>query len=163
MCDGSFYPAHKLVLSTCSEYLEQIFEKAHCKHPFIVLIDVKPQELEALLTYMYEGSVNVTQEQLPSLIKAAECLQIKGLAVPDQESLRNDQIFGQLESREESNEEHLDAGCTNESLEPAHIRLKKEAKNFKVNENIQPAIACELVFSNERIEIKEHSYDKVRY
>ncbi|MCL4148174.1 UNVERIFIED_CONTAM: hypothetical protein GTU68_017831, partial [Idotea baltica] len=32
---------------------------------------------------MYKGEVNVLQESLPGLIKAAEALKIKGLAVPD--------------------------------------------------------------------------------
>ena len=34
---------------------------------------------------MYLGEVNVEQDNLSNLIKAAECLRIKGLAVPDEE------------------------------------------------------------------------------
>lgn len=82
-CEGKFYPLHKLVLSTCSEYLEQIFEKTPCKHPVIVLNDIKCSELEALLSYMYAGEVSVPQSTLSLLIRAAELLQVKGLAVPD--------------------------------------------------------------------------------
>ncbi|XP_069942856.1 longitudinals lacking protein, isoforms H/M/V isoform X2 [Cherax quadricarinatus] len=83
-CEGKFYPVHKLVLSTCSEYFEEIFNRTQCKHPVIVLKDVKHEELEALLNYMYLGEVNVLQADLAGLIKAAECLKIKGLAVPDE-------------------------------------------------------------------------------
>nr|XP_027209786.1 zinc finger and BTB domain-containing protein 7B-like isoform X2 [Penaeus vannamei] len=83
-CDGKFYPVHKLVLSTCSEYFEEIFTRTQCKHPVIVLKDIKHEELEALLNYMYLGEVNVLQADLAGLIKAAECLRIKGLAVPDE-------------------------------------------------------------------------------
>ncbi|XP_071551377.1 uncharacterized protein [Panulirus ornatus] len=83
-CDGKFYPVHKLVLSTCSDYFEEIFNRTQCKHPVIVLKDVKHDELEALLNYMYLGEVNVLQADLAGLIKAAECLKIKGLAVPDE-------------------------------------------------------------------------------
>ncbi|KAK8752266.1 hypothetical protein OTU49_017496 [Cherax quadricarinatus] len=83
-CDGKFYPVHKLVLSTCSAYFESMFEHTPCKHPVIVLKDVKPDELEALLSYMYAGVVSVAQNDLSRLIKAAEMLQIKGLAVPDE-------------------------------------------------------------------------------
>lgn len=82
-CAGKFYSAHKLVLSTCSEYFEEMFERTQCKHPVIVLKDIGADELEALLSYMYDGEVNVLQEHLSSLIKAAECLKIKGLAVAD--------------------------------------------------------------------------------
>ena len=88
-CDGKFYPVHKLVLSSCSEYFEQMFDQAQGKHPFIVLKDIRGEELECLLSYMYVGEVNVVQEKLSGLIKAAECLRIKGLAVPDEEPKRD--------------------------------------------------------------------------
>lgn len=88
-CDGKFYSLHKFVLSTCSEYFEQMFDKTQCKHPVIVLKDINSEDLEALLSYMYVGEVNVVQEKLTSLIKAAECLRIKGLAVPDEDPVDN--------------------------------------------------------------------------
>ncbi|XP_042875575.1 longitudinals lacking protein, isoforms H/M/V-like isoform X9 [Penaeus japonicus] len=84
-CDGKFYSVHKLVLSTCSDYFCAMFEKTACKSPVIVLKDIKCEDLEALLDYMYLGEVNVRQSDLASLIKAAENLRIKGLAVPDDE------------------------------------------------------------------------------
>ncbi|XP_069957488.1 protein tramtrack, beta isoform isoform X16 [Cherax quadricarinatus] len=84
-CEGKFYPVHKLVLSTCSEYFSDIFDRTPCKNPVVVLKDIQCQDLEFLLDYMYIGEVNVRQNELSSLIKAAECLRIKGLAVPDEE------------------------------------------------------------------------------
>nr|XP_027225013.1 longitudinals lacking protein, isoforms H/M/V-like [Penaeus vannamei] len=83
-CSGRFYDVHKFVLSTCSDYFVEMMEKTPCKHPIIVLKDIRYQELEALLNYMYLGEVNVLQNELAGLIKAAECLRIKGLAVPDE-------------------------------------------------------------------------------
>lgn len=61
-----------------------MFDNTPCKHPVIVLKDVLPDELEALLSYMYDGVVSVAQNDLARLIKAAELLRIKGLAVPDE-------------------------------------------------------------------------------
>lgn len=84
-CEGKFYPVHKLVLSTCSEYFSDIFDRTPCKNPVVVLKDIQCQDLEFLLDYMYIGEVNVRQNELSSLIKAAECLRIKGLAVPDED------------------------------------------------------------------------------
>jgi len=84
-CDGRFYPVHKLILSTCSDYFEQMFEKTKDKQPVIVLKDIRHEDLEALLNYMYLGEVNVLQNDLSGLIKSAECLRIKGLAVPDED------------------------------------------------------------------------------
>lgn len=75
---------HKLVLSTCSQYFEEMFEHTAGKHPVVLLQDVRRDELEALLSYMYAGIVSVAQRDLSRLIKVAELLQIKGLAVPDE-------------------------------------------------------------------------------
>jgi len=49
------------------------------------LKDVRSHDIEALLDYMYLGEVNVNQNDLSSLLKTAECLRIKGLAVPDED------------------------------------------------------------------------------
>lgn len=76
---------HKLVMSTCSDYFAEIFEKTPCKNPVVVLKDIRKSDLEALLDYMYIGEVDVRQSELAGLIKAAECLRIKGLAVPDED------------------------------------------------------------------------------
>ncbi|XP_050722088.1 zinc finger protein 768-like isoform X4 [Eriocheir sinensis] len=83
-CEGKFYPVHKLVLSTCSQYFEEMFDHTAGKHPVVLLQDVRRDELEALLSYMYAGIVSVAQRDLSRLIKVAELLQIKGLAVPDE-------------------------------------------------------------------------------
>ncbi|KAG0717327.1 Longitudinals lacking protein-like [Chionoecetes opilio] len=83
-CEGKFYQVHKLVLSTCSEYFENMFDHTPCKHPVIVLSEIHREELEALLSYMYAGYVNVAENSLARLIKVAELLEVKGLAVPDE-------------------------------------------------------------------------------
>ncbi|KAF2363528.1 BTB/POZ domain [Trinorchestia longiramus] len=105
-CDGLLYPVHKIVLSMCSKYFEEIFVQTQGQHPVIILKDIKRHELECLLNYMYIGEVNVPQEKLAGLIKAAECLQIKGLAVPDEEPLptskSNKGGGGEKRGREES-------------------------------------------------------------
>ncbi|XP_066982499.1 broad-complex core protein isoforms 1/2/3/4/5-like isoform X18 [Macrobrachium rosenbergii] len=82
-CGGKLYAAHKFVLSTCSDYFKQMFTRSPSKHPIVYMKDVTARDLEALLDFMYNGEVNVPQSSLGSLIKTAEGLQIKGLAVPD--------------------------------------------------------------------------------
>ncbi|XP_069977089.1 protein bric-a-brac 1 isoform X6 [Penaeus vannamei] len=82
-CGGKQYPAHKFVLSTCSDYFKEMFTKNPCKHPIVFMKDVSARDLEALLDFMYRGEVNVPHHNLASLIKTAEGLQVKGLAVPD--------------------------------------------------------------------------------
>ncbi|KAF2353396.1 BTB/POZ domain [Trinorchestia longiramus] len=83
-CGGKLYPVHRLVLSGCSRYFEQMFTLMHGKHPIIVLKDIPCEVFEALLNYMYVGRVEVKKENLGELINAAACLEIKGLAVSEE-------------------------------------------------------------------------------
>ena len=71
------------MLSSCSEYFEELFRKTDCKHPIIILKDIDPQDLETLLNYIYLGEVHVLSDRLVSLIQTAECLKIKGLSLSD--------------------------------------------------------------------------------
>ncbi|KAI8123351.1 Transcription factor GAGA [Lucilia cuprina] len=51
-----------------------------CKHPVVMLAGVNANDLEALLEFVYRGEVSVDHAQLPSLLQAAQCLNIQGLA-----------------------------------------------------------------------------------
>ncbi|XP_022118237.1 longitudinals lacking protein, isoforms F/I/K/T isoform X3 [Pieris rapae] len=78
--EGQTLKAHKVVLSACSPYFENVLSQQFDKHPIIILKDVKYAELRAMMDYMYRGEVNISQDQLAALLKAAESLQIKGLS-----------------------------------------------------------------------------------
>ena len=82
-CSGKLYEVHKLVLSSCSDYFSTILRETNCPKPVIILKDISSDDFEALLSYMYLGEVNVLQDNLASLLRAAESLGIKGLAVSD--------------------------------------------------------------------------------
>ncbi|OAD62098.1 Protein bric-a-brac 2 [Eufriesea mexicana] len=50
------------------------------QHPIIVLPGMEYANLCALVTFMYNGEVNIYQEQLPALLAMADTLHIRGLA-----------------------------------------------------------------------------------
>ncbi|KAF7988084.1 hypothetical protein HCN44_007578 [Aphidius gifuensis] len=78
--EGRHLQAHKVVLSACSTYFQSLFTVNPCQHPIVILKDVKYTDLKIMVDFMYYGEVNVSQDQLPSIIKTAESLKIKGLA-----------------------------------------------------------------------------------
>lgn len=80
VCAETSVRAHKVVLSACSPFFQRIFSENPCKHPVIVLKDFSGWEVQAIVDFMYKGEISVGQEQLQSLIKAAESLQVRGLA-----------------------------------------------------------------------------------
>lgn len=105
-CGGKCYSAHKFVLSTCSEYFKQIFTHNSGSNPILFMKDVSSRDIEALLDFMYHGEVNVPQSSLGSLIKTAESLQIKGLAVPDDPPSSKKEQERDKRSRESSSFPH---------------------------------------------------------
>ncbi|XP_041968301.1 protein tramtrack, beta isoform-like isoform X44 [Aricia agestis] len=77
--EGRLLQAHKLVLSVCSPYFQEMFKMNPTQHPIVFLKDVSHSALRDLLQFMYQGEVNVKQEELASFISTAEQLQVKGL------------------------------------------------------------------------------------
>ncbi|EDW79913.2 uncharacterized protein Dwil_GK17760 [Drosophila willistoni] len=78
--EGRQLQAHKIVLSACSSYFQALFTANPCQHPIVILKDVQYDDLKTMVDFMYYGEVNVSQEQLPHILKTAEMLKIKGLA-----------------------------------------------------------------------------------
>ncbi|XP_064102813.1 protein tramtrack, alpha isoform-like isoform X2 [Macrobrachium nipponense] len=78
--DGHYIHAHKLVLSACSVYFKDLFGANPCKHPIVILKDIRIDDLKTVIDFIYRGEVNVAQDRLQDVLKTAESLRIKGLA-----------------------------------------------------------------------------------
>ena len=79
-CEGHAVKAHRIILCACSGYFSHILRTIHpTQHPVLLLSDVRPGDLTALMDFIYFGQVNITQDSLQSFLKIAEKLKIKGL------------------------------------------------------------------------------------
>lgn len=79
---GVTFKAHKLILAACSKHLADLFETAPLHQNLLVILDgTSAANMSALLEFMYKGEVHVSQDALSSFLKAAECLQVKGLSI----------------------------------------------------------------------------------
>nr|CAI5826253.1 unnamed protein product [Callosobruchus analis] len=87
---GKCLKAHKMVLSVCSPYFKELFKSNPCQHPIVFMKDVSYEALSDLLQFMYQGEVQVSQENLTTFIKTAEALQIKGLTADGNGSADNE-------------------------------------------------------------------------
>ena len=81
---GGEFPAHRLVLSACSQVMRQILcrksQLGGRHHQEVVYLrGVASQDLQHILTFMYCGEVSIAQEQINSFLVVAEDLQVKGL------------------------------------------------------------------------------------
>ncbi|XP_018016102.1 protein bric-a-brac 2 isoform X3 [Hyalella azteca] len=77
---GTQLRAHKVVLAACSPYFQAVLQHNPCKHPIIIMPrEVVFTDLRAIIEFVYRGEIDVAQEQIHSLLQAAETLKIKGL------------------------------------------------------------------------------------
>jgi len=79
-CEGQNIKAHKMVLSACSPYFQNMFLDNPCQHPIVIMNGMKFEDVTAILNFMYKGEVNVSHDGLSSFLQAAELLKVKGLA-----------------------------------------------------------------------------------
>ena len=78
--EGKSLRCHKVVLSACSSYFKSILaDTDHTQHPIVILKDISWLELRFIVDYMYRGEINISQEELPSILKIAESLEVHGL------------------------------------------------------------------------------------
>lgn len=79
-CDGHAVKAHRIILCACSSYFAHILRTINpVQHPVLLLQDVRPVDLTALMDFIYFGQVNITQDSLQTFLKVADKLKIKGL------------------------------------------------------------------------------------
>ncbi|CAG9772379.1 unnamed protein product [Ceutorhynchus assimilis] len=136
--NGQVFQAHQIVLSACSPYFETLFIQTPNKHPIVFLKDVSPNEIKALLDFMYKGEVNVSQNLLPAFLKTAESLQIRGLS--DSNSLNS-----QTDEREMENKPPL---------------VKRERGEAQKQGRDSPALKRKRTASNNNCDNSSNSVDR---
>ncbi|XP_075217841.1 uncharacterized protein LOC142322648 [Lycorma delicatula] len=118
-CEGQSIKCHKVMLSACSTYFEELLSQNPCQHPIVLMKDLCFWEIQALVDFMYRGEVNVSQDKLPQLLKAAEALQIKGLAGPT------------TGSSSHAHDEDSHASSNNSDVTTGNSRRQRKRKSFK--------------------------------
>ena len=84
--DHTKVPAHKLVLSACSEFFRDIFKNNPNSHPLICLDGISSDDLKNIMDYIYNGEVNIYQENLDGFLNVAQRLKLEGLIAGETEN-----------------------------------------------------------------------------
>ena len=77
--DNEQVAAHKLVLSACSEYFKNIFKTNKHSHPLMCLEGVSSSDVRNMMDYIYNGELQIFQEDLDRFLDVAQRLKIQGL------------------------------------------------------------------------------------
>ena len=79
--DHSQISAHKLVLSASSEYFKNIFKNSNKpnSHPLVCLNETNSNDLKNIMDYIYNGEVQIFQDNLDRFLSIAQRLKLEGL------------------------------------------------------------------------------------
>ena len=89
--------AHKLVLSACSEYFSNIFKNNANKnvHPFLCLDGISSTDLENMVEYIYNGEIQIYQDNLDRFLTIAQRFRLEGLLSKEDEVDASAEDFNQ--------------------------------------------------------------------
>ena len=77
--EGKHLQAHKMLLSACSDYFQSLFSINPCQHPIVILKDVNFDDLQTIVQFMYNGTVNISGEKLPDIMKVSQRPEVSSL------------------------------------------------------------------------------------
>ena len=81
--DHNKVTSHKLVLSACSEYFRDIFINIQHSHPLICLDGISSEDLKNIMDYIYNGEIQIYQNNLDRFLAVAQRLKLEGLISRD--------------------------------------------------------------------------------
>ena len=79
VCADQQVEAHRVILAASSPFFKKVLRKVENSHPLIYMKGVKFSDLEAVLSFVYHGEVNVAEADLNNFLAVAEELEVKGL------------------------------------------------------------------------------------
>ena len=114
--------AHRLVLSACSDFFKNIFYSNTHSHPLLYLDGVNSKEINLMLEYIYQGEVQICQEDLNRFLEIAKKFQLDGLLETEELTNLTDEKYVELnEEVPQSAEEHYSSFEDNEE-KPLQIK-----------------------------------------
>ena len=116
--------AHKLVLSACSDYFKNILKNNNKSnaHPLLCLDGISSGDLNNIMDYIYNGEVQIFQENLDRFLSLAQRLKLEGL-IGKNDSSQDDSVDEKMYAKKE--EEAVDQVTYVGSDETGHKTVEK--------------------------------------
>ncbi|XP_044735649.1 zinc finger and BTB domain-containing protein 14-like isoform X1 [Chrysoperla carnea] len=125
-CQGQFLKAHKMVLSACSPYFQELFQVHSAPHPVIIMNQMKFKDVKLIVEFMYRGEIKVLEDDIDGMLEVAETLQVKGLC-----TVRNKYEKGDIQSNENDETQNKENTGTTSSKDSGNARDETEMKHRK--------------------------------
>ena len=81
VCENDHHiDVHKIIITASSQFFKTVLKRNKHPHPMIYMTGVKAKIMEAVIDFIYNGEVNVYQEDIDGFLALAEEIQLKGVA-----------------------------------------------------------------------------------
>ena len=147
--DQRMMSAHKLVLSASSPYFKHILTTNKHSHPLLCLDGVSSAELQCVLDYIYQGEVQIHQEQLDRFLVVAQRLKLEGLISQEDQQERKMRI--------ETSEIQGNTFQNNIEVEEHEVVEKEDFKSETLASKARPkqSLASTLVLTENFMELND--------
>ena len=136
--DCKHVTAHKLVLSSSSEYFKMVLsnnKKYFQSHPLVCLEGLNQSDLNNVLDYIYHGELQLHQQDLKRFIGIAKRLKLEGLVGAEGQKVANAEITENILEAEEQKVEN--ANTTDDTLEQSVLTLHNNPVSKSAKEMIK--------------------------
>ena len=136
--DDKIVSAHKVVLSASSEFFKSILQKTDHSKPMIYLSGVDSKELNRILDYIYEGKVQIYQEDLDNFLAVAQKLKLDGLIGGIEEQSESISVgVDQLDSKEDLDNDESSSNEPTRAIKKSSTEFQKRTARIKNNIKIE--------------------------
>ena len=91
--------AHKVVLSSSSEYFKNVLTSNSHSHPMLCLSGVSKGELQNIMDFIYNGEIQIYQDQLDQFLNIAQRFKLDGLIQGKEENIGTENEHEQFEDK----------------------------------------------------------------
>ena len=141
--DNKQIQAHKLILSSGSEYFRHILSDKSHPHPMLCLDGISSEDLDSIIKYLYVGEVSVPQSSLQKFLRIANKLKCFGLNEEEpqlSETVQTEEKYINPENTYEDNEEvefldKRDHKPIYIKTEPENLDKEQQNTEFKISED----------------------------
>lgn len=146
--DDKSVAAHKVVLAASSDVFKHILRKADHSKPMIYLSGINERELTHIIDYIYEGEVNVYQNELDDFLDVAQRLKIQGLVGSGPELEAETKKYNKEETiSEEYSDGTIPNGIEDQFIKPLENK-SRERKDKSVFNPVNTRTLSLTTFSN---------------
>ena len=145
--DEDSFPAHKFVLAGSSTFFQNILKKNPHPVPLLYLSGVSSQYLKHALDFIYEGKVEIDQQNLTQFLSVGEKLKISGLLRKSEDSQRSNESILDSEIRQDD-DKLLEELYSTDSVEK---QTSGEKASVNENENLQPICAESIDYGQMKV------------